>query len=145
MDDLDMVKAAKMISWEDWTSLPTKPCVKDSLMTGIGSGFALGGLRAVTRAPVFSACNWAVGAFCFSSFAMYQYCTRQRRVEREGMKQAMEIIDRKAIERKQKEARLERARELRRQKKEQEDQETYAKLRGEKTSQNSSPQRTSSK
>lgn len=44
------------------------------------------------------------------------------------MKRAIEIIDRKGLERKQKEARMERARELRRQKKEQEEQETYAKL-----------------
>ncbi|GAM83278.1 hypothetical protein ANO11243_012640 [Dothideomycetidae sp. 11243] len=113
-DDVAMVKAAKLIKWEDWTTLPSKPCVKDSLMTGIGSGFALGGLRAVLRAPVFSACNWA------------------RKAEREGMKQAMEIIDRKSIERKQKEQRMERARELRRQKKEQEDQEAFARLRTEK-------------
>ncbi|KAF2155164.1 hypothetical protein K461DRAFT_292047 [Myriangium duriaei CBS 260.36] len=131
-DDVDVVKAAKLISWDDWATLPTKPCVKDSLMTGIGSGFALGGVRAVMRAPVFTACNWAVGGFCFTSFAMYQYCTQQRKAEREGMKQAMEIIDRKSIERKQKEQRMERARELRRQKKEEEDQEAFAKLRVEK-------------
>lgn len=78
------------------------------------------------------ASNWAAGTFCFASFAMYQYCNYQRLAEKEGMKRAMEIIDRKQIERKQKEARMERARELRRQKKEAEDTETYAKLREDK-------------
>ena len=82
-------------------------------------------------APVNVACNWAVGTFCFGSFAMYQYCQVQRQAEKEGMKRAIEIIDRKGLERKQKEARMERARELRRQKKEEEEQTTYAKLREE--------------
>ena len=130
-DTTNVVDAAKSIKWEDWSQLPARPCVKDSLMTGIGSGFALGGVRAVMRAPVFSACNWAVGAFCFTSFGVYQYCTYQRNTEREGMKRAMEIMDRKAIERKQKEARVERARELRRQKREVEDQERFAKARAD--------------
>lgn len=59
---------------------------------------------------------------------MYQYCNFQRVAEKEGMKRAMEIIDRKAIERKQKEARMERVREVRRQKKEEEDRDTFANL-----------------
>ena len=45
------------------------------------------------------------------------------------MQRAMEIIDRKSIERKQKEARVERARELRRQKKEEEQDMHYTKLK----------------
>jgi len=82
-------------------------------------------------APVWTACSWAVGTFCFGSFAMYQYCNFQRVAEKEGMKRAMEIMDRKQIDRKQKEARMERARELRRHKKEQEQDEHFANLRTE--------------
>jgi cytochrome c oxidase assembly protein subunit 20 len=59
---------------------------------------------------------------------MYQYCQYKRLAEKEGMTRAMEIIDRKQVERKQKEARLERARELRRQKKEEEDNQKFADL-----------------
>ena len=55
------------------------------------------------------------------------------------MKRAMEIIDRKQIERKQKEARMERARELRRQKKEEEDQVKFAELREKATSTGEKP------
>lgn len=80
------------------------------------------------------ACNWAVGSFCFGAFSMYQYCQYQRVAEKEGMKRAIEIIDRKGLERKQKEARMERARELRRQKKEEEEQATYARLKEEESS-----------
>lgn len=33
----------------DFTDLPTKPCVRESLLTGLGSGFALGGVRFIFR------------------------------------------------------------------------------------------------
>lgn len=33
----------------DFTELPTKPCVRDSFLTGLGSGFALGGVRFFIR------------------------------------------------------------------------------------------------
>lgn len=35
------------LKWNDFAELPKKPCVRDALMTGIGSGFALGGIRAI--------------------------------------------------------------------------------------------------
>ncbi|KAL1303351.1 hypothetical protein AAFC00_006748 [Neodothiora populina] len=130
--DIGLVDAAKSIKREDWTTFHRKPCVKDSYLTGIGAGAAVGSVRAVWRAPIMTSCNYAVSAFCISSFAMYQYCQYQRRAEKEGMKRAIEIIDRKGLERKQKEARMERARELRRQKKEEEEQAVYAKLNADK-------------
>lgn len=33
----------------DFTELPSKPCVRESLLTGFGSGFALGGLRFIWK------------------------------------------------------------------------------------------------
>lgn len=33
----------------DFTELPSKPCVRESLLTGIGSGFALGGVRFIWK------------------------------------------------------------------------------------------------
>lgn len=35
------------LKWSDFTELPKRPCVRDALMTGIGSGFAFGGVRAI--------------------------------------------------------------------------------------------------
>ena len=69
---------------------------------------------------------------------MYQYCQFQREAEKQGMKRAIEIIDRKQLERKQKEARMERARELRRQKKEEEDNKKFSELH-ENASEEQSP------
>jgi cytochrome c oxidase assembly protein subunit 20 len=163
-DDVTLSDAAKTIKLEEFASLPRKPCVKDSLLTGMTAGFVVGSSRAIWRgivllypffslsisfpsslstfqripantlcspphlAPIQSACNWAVGTFSIAAISMYQYCQYKRRAEKEGMTRAMEIIDRKQIERKQKEARMERARELRRQKKEAEDESKFAQL-----------------
>lgn len=35
------------IKLSDFTELPTKPCVREALLTGLGAGFALGGVRGV--------------------------------------------------------------------------------------------------
>jgi len=35
------------LKWDDFAELPKRPCVRDALMTGIGGGFALGGVRAI--------------------------------------------------------------------------------------------------
>jgi len=32
---------------QDWSSFHRKPCVRDSLLTAMGSGFALGGIRII--------------------------------------------------------------------------------------------------
>ena len=66
-------------------------------------------------APIFRACNWAVGTFCFGSFAMYEFCQRKRQLEMQGLKRAAEVIERKRTE---KEIRAEEARTARRKAKE---------------------------
>ena len=48
-EEVRLSDAAKTIKLEDWSNLPKKPCVRDSLLTGIGSGFAIGATRAIWR------------------------------------------------------------------------------------------------
>merc|ERR1712059_36101 len=72
------------IKWSDFTELPKRPCVRDALMTGIGSGFAFGGIRAIFGAAVWTSCTWAVGSFCLGAPAMYQFCLYKRQAEKEG-------------------------------------------------------------
>ena len=67
-----------------------------------------------SKAPMYKASNWAVGTFCISSFIVYEICQYKRKVEKEGMKRAVEIIDRKKVER---EERMKEVREKRRQEK----------------------------
>lgn len=71
-----------------------------------------------SAAPVFKACNWAVGTFCFAGVASYEYCLVKRRIEKANMKRAVEIIDLKKAE---KEAKMQKAREERRRAKEEAD------------------------
>jgi cytochrome c oxidase assembly protein subunit 20 len=39
--------ALESIKLEEFTEIHKKPCVRDALMTGIGSGFGVGGVRAL--------------------------------------------------------------------------------------------------
>lgn len=116
----------------DFTDLPKKPCVRDSLLMGMGAGFALGGLRLVFRAPISKACNLAVGSFCVGAGVNYQVCMYRRQREKEGMQRAVEILNRKEMEKKAREGQRERAREERRRVKEQEQEEQFRALSGQK-------------
>ena len=49
-------------------------------------------------APVPKAANWAVGTFVFTALANYEFCLYRRRLEKAHMKRAVEIIDRKKVE-----------------------------------------------
>nr|POE48650.1 cytochrome c oxidase protein 20, mitochondrial [Quercus suber] len=138
------------LKWSDFTDLPKKPCVRDSLLMGIGAGFAMGGLRVIFRgkpnfrdrfaqkfresrssevAPIATASNWAAGTFCLSSAGMYQYCHFRRSAEKEGVMRAVEILNRKELEKKAREARKERLREERRELKDKEQDAQFAALR----------------
>jgi cytochrome c oxidase assembly protein subunit 20 len=54
-------------------------------------------------ARIFTACSWAVAAFCFAGTASYEYCHLKRNIEKANMRRAVEIIDFKKAE---KEAKL---------------------------------------
>lgn len=125
------------------TEVHKQPCVRDSYMVGIGSGFAAGGLRAIFGgmcfvaliierarliihpANVWKSCNWAVGSAALGSIVMYQYCQYRRHAEKAGMTRAVEILHRKEIE---KQAREQRKAKLREERREAKDKEQDAKL-----------------
>ncbi|KAL2039547.1 hypothetical protein N7G274_007819 [Stereocaulon virgatum] len=94
--------ALRTIKPSEFKEVHQKPCVRDALLTGIGGGFGIGGVRAIWGATVWSSCNWAVGSFVFGSFLMYEFCQRRRLLEMAGMKRAVEVIDRKQAEKQRK-------------------------------------------
>lgn len=47
--DVTLADAAKAISADSFVNLPKKPCVRDSLLTGMTAGFAVGSTRAIWR------------------------------------------------------------------------------------------------
>ncbi|KAK4934176.1 hypothetical protein LTR28_010836, partial [Elasticomyces elasticus] len=61
-----------------------------------------------------------------------------RQYEKEGMKRAVEIMNRRDLDKKQREAKMERARELRRQKKEEQDRLAEEQSREEERKRNRS-------
>ena len=57
---------------------------------------------------VWTACNWAVGAFAVTSLASHEFCQRRRTEELDGMKQAMELMQQlKVKKQREKEQKLE--------------------------------------
>jgi cytochrome c oxidase assembly protein subunit 20 len=113
----------------DFNELPRKPCVRDAYMSGISTGFMVGGMRWVFRSSIWSACSWAVASTCMVSGVMYQWCLYRRQMEKEGMMKAVEILNKNQMEKKAREEARERQKEERRKLKDQELEGTYAKLR----------------
>ncbi|MCJ1404915.1 hypothetical protein MMC11_008141 [Xylographa trunciseda] len=108
----------KSIKVEDVKSLHKIPCVREALLTGMGTGFMVGGGRMILGASMWKAMSWAMGSFCFSSAGMFEFCQRRRTLERQGMARAAEIIDRKRLE---KERQAEKIRAERRKRREEEE------------------------
>ncbi|KAF8859270.1 hypothetical protein BDZ45DRAFT_704375 [Acephala macrosclerotiorum] len=124
-----LAEGIKTVRLQDFTQVHMYPCVRESLLMGIGGGFGMGGIRALWGAPIPKAANWAVGTFVFAAFANYEFCLYKRRMEKAYMKRAVEIIDRKKAE---KEAAAKAKRDERRKLKEEEDKraEEAAKNKG---------------
>ncbi|KAJ5608948.1 hypothetical protein N7528_009515 [Penicillium herquei] len=82
------------VSVSELSTFYKKPCARESLLTGIGAGFGVGGIRGVFGGmrSLWSAGNWAVGVFAITSLGAYEFCRRQRNEELHGMKQAVELM-----------------------------------------------------
>ncbi|OJD16669.1 hypothetical protein AJ78_03179 [Emergomyces pasteurianus Ep9510] len=93
-EGVSFTDAFKSISLGAVLSFYKVPCARDSLLVGIGAGFGAGSLKAVLGGfrAVWPACNWAVGTFAFASIGMYEFCQRRRVQERDGMKEAVELM-----------------------------------------------------
>jgi len=79
--------------------------------------------------PVWTSSSYGVGGFCFGSFAAHEVCKSNMKKERDGMKRAVEIMDRKKLE---KEKQKEEMRAARRRTKEKEDARREAEERRRK-------------
>ncbi|KAK6357298.1 hypothetical protein TWF718_001615 [Orbilia javanica] len=110
--------AIKSINWDSLSNIHKTPCARQTFLTGIATGFAFGGVKLVLRAPLYSACNWAVGMFTATSWVVWEACEWRRGREQDGMIRAMQIIEYKKLEREKK---LEERREQLRVQKEEEE------------------------
>lgn len=110
------IEAARTISAKDFTEVHKKPCVRESLLTGLGVGFGVAGIRSVLgglygfrntaffstdlylTASILTSCNWATGAFIISSLIRHDYCRRMLAAEKHNMNRIKEGLERKRIE-----------------------------------------------
>ncbi|PGH02906.1 hypothetical protein GX51_04362 [Blastomyces parvus] len=92
--DASFKDAFQSMSLDRLLSFYKVPCARDSLLVGIGAGFGAGSLKAVLGGfrAVWPACNWAVGTFAVASIGMYEFCQRRRVQERDGIKEAVELM-----------------------------------------------------
>jgi len=67
-----------------------------------------------------SICNYAVSGFVGASIVAYQYCQYKRQQEKDGMNRVMEVMNKKDMEKRARDARRERAKEERREAKDKE-------------------------
>ncbi|KAK0384495.1 hypothetical protein NLU13_8581 [Sarocladium strictum] len=95
--------AVASINKDSFWSLPQKPCVRQSLMTGIGAGAAIIGVAMVARGRLRKAINTGVYSGVGITWASYEYCQYQKRQEAANMKRAVEVV-REAREKKEAEA-----------------------------------------
>ncbi|EEH49018.1 uncharacterized protein PADG_05097 [Paracoccidioides brasiliensis Pb18] len=92
--DVSFTDTFKSLSLDNILSFYKVPCARDSLLVGIGAGFGAGSLKAVYGGfrAIWPACNWAVGTFAIASIGMFEFCQRRRVQERNGMKEAVELM-----------------------------------------------------
>ncbi|KAK2743261.1 hypothetical protein FQN57_004950 [Myotisia sp. PD_48] len=92
--EVTFTDSLKSLSLNNFTSFYKAPCARDSLLVGIGAGFGVGSVRAILGGlkSLWIASNWAVGTFALASVATHQYCQRTRAIERDGMKEAVELM-----------------------------------------------------
>ncbi|EKG16609.1 Cox20/FAM36A [Macrophomina phaseolina MS6] len=102
LEGVRLSEGFKTIQPKDFLEIHKYPCVREALLTSIGTGFGTGGLMAIWGKPLVKSCNWAAGVFVFTSMASYEFCKQKLRLEREGMARAVEIMDRKREEKKAK-------------------------------------------
>jgi len=47
MREAGYIDGIKSIKWSDFMEVHKKPCVREAFLTGIGAGFAVGGVRSI--------------------------------------------------------------------------------------------------
>ncbi|KAK4186961.1 hypothetical protein QBC35DRAFT_499955 [Podospora australis] len=101
---LSITEAVTTIKPSDFLTFHQAPCSRTGLLTGIGTGAAIGGIRWLMGLPIPRAANWAVGAGVVAASAQYEYCQYQRRAEKEKLKRVVEVYGKVQAEARAKEA-----------------------------------------
>ncbi|KAI4150328.1 MAG: hypothetical protein LQ340_004145 [Diploschistes diacapsis] len=104
----------KSVHPSDFAQVHKTPCARESLLTGMGAGFGVGGLRLVFGGNPWTSMTYAVFSFSLVSAGAHAICQRRRQLEQASMQRATEIMARKKEERAMKMAEMKAERERRR-------------------------------
>ncbi|KAK5697797.1 hypothetical protein LTR17_023799 [Elasticomyces elasticus] len=140
--EVTLANAVKDLGWKDFVEMPKRPCVRDALLTGIGSGFAFGGVKTIFGGEkphltlyifyvfrVYMGYETDFGFWCGYSGGMdvlflcggvVLFWVSGRQAEKDGMMRVIDVMNKKDIERKAREQRKEKVREERRRGKDEE-------------------------
>lgn len=97
--EVTVLNALRRVNPAEFTSLHHQPCVREAFLQAFAAGFLVSGITVITGRPVGKAVNNFVWAFLPTSVVGFQYCQYQRGREREGMRQAIKIVEQKKEER----------------------------------------------
>ena len=89
------IEGLRTLDPSEFATLHTKPCVRDAMLPGIGGGVGVGALRFVMGASVMKSCNWAVAVTVLLGVGGYEMCQRRRRWDKDGIRQALKVLDEK--------------------------------------------------
>ena len=89
------VDAARSIKLEDFSNVHHTPCFRNAMLPGIAGGMGVGAIRFLIGANAMAAANWAVGGFAGIAFVTHGFCQRRRSLEKEGIRRAVEVLDKK--------------------------------------------------
>ena len=89
-------KGLKTLEFDDFSRLPRTPCFRDAYMPGIAGGVGVGALRFTMSLSMHNAFNWAASSFLAISVGMYWDCQRRRQREKDGIRQAVAVLDEKS-------------------------------------------------
>lgn len=94
-ENTSYIEAARTIQPSDLLSVHKTPCFRDAMLPGIVGGAGIGALRFVAGAGIMKSCNWSSVAFVGVSCIMYEVCQRRRAYDKDGIRQAVKVLDEK--------------------------------------------------
>ncbi|KAK5685918.1 hypothetical protein LTS10_002031 [Elasticomyces elasticus] len=126
--EVTLANAVKDLGWKDFTELPKRPCVRDALLTGIGSGFAFGGVKTIFGGKIYSSRSDMIGIYAYFYLGIFSssmdilllrrflllFWVGGRQAEKDGMMRVIDVMNKKDIERKAREQRKEKVKQERR-------------------------------
>ena len=88
-----LAQAFSTVSLKELANITEIPCARSSLLYGVVSSIAIGGVKFVLQRRGAQALNWGAATFAAVSLASFEGCRWQRFQERSRMKYAVDRVE----------------------------------------------------